>query len=777
MLASLRIPLVIFLTTALGLSRDALGTDLASRDQEYQKQILPLLERTCFDCHSGTEPAGGMALNHFPTAKSVLKERKTWEKIIQRVDIGDMPPPDADPLSPEDRAKLVDWLRSMITDVDCGRTPNPGRVTLRRLNRNEYRNTIRDLLGIDYAPASDFPGDDVGYGFDNIGDVLTLPPILMEKYLAAAEDITSQAIFAPEPGQLFEISLSGEQLSFKNGVSKGNGRLTFFANGFAEFSEQAPWPGAYTLELNMSASKAGDDPSRMAISVDGKKIREIAIAAEVETPKVYSIPLRLRSGKRTVKIEFINDFYIEAKGKSPAQDRNAYLYNVRLGSRKPAEPTVAESLPESHKKIVIAQPSSLVPPEEAFRKVLQPLASRAFRRPATKAELDRIVQLATKAHEEGESYEGGIRLAIQALIISPHFLFKVEQVPKEIKASEYPKISQFELATRISYFLWSTMPDDRLLQLAMKKELDKPEVIRSEVNRMIQDKRANEFVENFAGQWLTLRKLDLFQPNSQLFPSWNERIRELARRETFTFFAGVMRDDMSIMTLLDGDFTYLNEDLARYYGIAGVKGKEFRKVSLSGQPRMGLLTQASILAVTSNPTRTSPVKRGKWILDNVLGTPPPNPPPGVPELEKGKLTGTLREQIEQHRANAACASCHKLMDPLGLALENFDAVGLWRTQDAGEKIDASGVLPDGSSVKHAGDLIRTLRSKNPDQFARCLTEKMMCFALGRGLEYYDRCTVDKILVKLKADDYRFSTLVTEILVSDAFQRHGEREAL
>jgi Protein of unknown function (DUF1592)/Protein of unknown function (DUF1588)/Protein of unknown function (DUF1587)/Protein of unknown function (DUF1585)/Protein of unknown function (DUF1595)/Ca-dependent carbohydrate-binding module xylan-binding len=772
-----RLAVVIFITVVSGLTGNGWAIDLATREQEYQKQILPLLERTCIDCHSGGEPAGGMALNHFPTAKSILKERKTWEKIIQRVDIGDMPPMDADPLSPEDRKKLTEWLRSMITDVDCGRTPNPGSVTLRRLNRNEYRNTIRDLLGIDYAPASDFPGDDVGYGFDNIGDVLTLPPILMEKYLAAAEEITAQAISAPEPGQLFETSMSGEQLSFKQGVSKGNGRLTFFAHGFAEFSEQAPWAGAYTLELNLSASKAGDDPARMAVFVDDKKIRDIAVVAEVENPKVYSVPLRLRSGKRTIKIEFINDFYIEAKGSSPAQDRNAYLFNVRLTGRKPTAPLAEESLPESHKKLIIAQPTLTVTAEEAFRKVLQPLASRAFRRPATKAELDRIVQLATKAHEEGESYEGSIRLAIQAIIISPHFLFKVEQVPQEIKAGEYPKISQFELATRISYFLWSTMPDDRLLQLAMKKELDNPEVIRREVKRMIQDKRANEFVENFAGQWLTLRRLDLFQPNSQLFPSWNDRIRELARRETFTFFAGVMRDDTSILTLLDGDFTYLNEELAQFYGITGVKGKEFRKVSLVGQPRMGLLTQASILAVTSNPTRTSPVKRGKWILDNVLGTPPPNPPPGVPELEKGKLTGTLREQIEQHRANPACASCHRLMDPLGLALENFDAVGLWRTQDAGTKIDASGVLPDGSNVKHAGDLIRTLRTKNPEQFARCLTEKMLCFALGRGLEYYDRCTVDKILIKLKADDYRFSTLVTEILSSDAFQRHGEREAL
>jgi hypothetical protein len=282
-------------------------------------------------------------------------------------------------------------------------------------------------------------------------------------------------------------------------------------------------------------------------------------------------------------------------------------------------------------------------------------------------------------------------------------------------------------------------------------------------------------VNNFAGQWLTLRKLDQFEPNAQQFPAWNAQIRELLRRETLTFFAGVMRDDLSVLTLLDADFTYLNEPLAKYYGIKGVEGEEFRKVSTHNYPRRGLLTQGAILAVTSNPTRTSPVKRGKWILDNVLGEPPPPPPPNVPELEKSALTGTLRERLEQHRANVACAGCHKLMDPLGFALENYDAIGHWRTHDGTEKIEPGGTLPDGTPVKDPGELIGHLRHEQSDKFARCLTDKMLTFALGRGLEYYDKCAVDKIVAELKRDNYRFSTLVSQIVLSDPFQLYGERE--
>ena len=345
------------------------------------------------------------------------------------------------------------------------------------------------------------------------------------------------------------------------------------------------------------------------------------------------------------------------------------------------------------------------------------------------------------------------------------------------RGEEFPLLSEYELATRLSYFLWSSTPDKELLSAAAKKQLRDPKVLRQQMERMIRDERARDFVRNFAGQWLTLRKLETTVPNENMFPTWNEEIRDLARTETYLFFLNVMRENMNVMRLLDADFTFLNEKLARFYGIPGIEGDRFRKVSLKGQKRMGLLTHASILAVTSNPTRTSPVKRGKWILDNILGTPPPPAPPGVPELEKGELVGTLRQQLEQHRANAACASCHKLMDPMGLALENYNAVGLWRTQDRGSDIDASGELPSGEKVRNPGDLIRVLRDNKSEKFLRTLTEKLMVYGIGRGLEYYDRCAIDKILLRASQQDNRFQDLMFEIITSDPFQRKGVREEL
>lgn len=771
-LSARRIVMLILTAASYFCGPVAYSTDLGSREEQFDQLFLPMLEDSCLECHSGAEPAAGLALQHFKDVPSILKERRTWHKVLQRVEIGDMPPLDAEQLSDEKRREFVSWFRQLITEVDCGKTPNPGRVTLRRLNRQEYRNTVRDLLGVDYSSAADFPGDDVGYGFDNIGDVLTLPPILMEKYLAAAEEISATAIKAPEPGKQFEAVRSGQQLPTGDGINQGDGRLDFYANGATSFSEQVPWAGTFAMELSLGATQAGNEPPLAAVFIDDKKIREIPVLAKMNDPEVYTLSVRLRAGKRTVKIAFVNDFYVEARGNEPAQDRNLYLYNIRLSGRQAPKPLSPTELPLSHKKLVIAEPTSEVTAEEAIRKVISPIASRAFRRPATQSELDRLVELCTQVHEGGESYEASLQVGIQALLVSPHFLFKMESPPEKTFTQEYPMLNSFELATRLSYFLWSTMPDQRLFQLARSNQLQKPEVMKVEVKRMIDDSRSMEFVENFAAQWLTLRKLDLFQPNPQMFPSWNDQVRGLARRETLTFFHGVMKDDLSILTLLDADFTYLNEPLANFYGISGVNGPDFRKVSLQGQPRLGLLTQASILAVTSNPTRTSPVKRGKWILDNLLGAPPPNAPPGVPELEKVQVSGTLREQMEQHRADPACAGCHKLMDPLGLALENFDAIGQWRTHEEGRKIDASGTLPNGSAVQHAGDLIRTLRSKHSDDFVRCLTEKMLCFALGRGLEYYDRCAVDQIVARLRADEFRFSALATEIVLSDPFQKHG-----
>jgi hypothetical protein len=445
--------------------------------------------------------------------------------------------------------------------------------------------------------------------------------------------------------------------------------------------------------------------------------------------------------------------------------------------QKASEPVVESELPAFHKEMVKdAVPSASRSVRDAASEVVRKIASRAYRRPVTEDELRRLAGLVADVVEEGDTYEAGLQTAVTAILVSPHFLFKIEDNSAKV-GQEFPLLTEFELATRLSYFLWSSTPDRELLSLAAKNQLRQPEVIRQQIQRMIRDERARDFVRNFAGQWLTLRKLDSFVPSETVFPEWNEEIRDLAKTETFLLFLYVMRENLSILRLLDADYSFMNQKLASFYGVPGVQGDKFQKVSLKGQKRLGLLTHASILAVTSNPTRTSPVKRGKWLLDNILGTPPPPAPPGVPELEKGELVGTLRQQLEQHRANAACASCHKLMDPLGLALENYDAVGRWRTTDKGSPIDTSGELPNGESIKGPGDLIRTLREKNADQFARCVTEKLLIYALGRGLEYYDRCAVDKIMAKLTKDDYRFSTLIFEIVSSDPFQRKGVREEL
>jgi hypothetical protein len=750
--------------------------DWGSRNLVYAKTIQPLIQQSCNDCHSGAEAKAGLSLVHFHTARSVFKERAIWEKVAQRIEIGDMPPSDAEPMSDTDRKLVVDWIRSTLNDIDCGKTPNPGSVTLRRLNRNEYRNTIKDLFGIDYQPAATFPGDDVGYGFDNIGDVLTLPPLLMEKYVRAAEEITARIIQAPEPGPVFESTRNGAKLSADQGGKAETQRFTFYSNGTITFDEHAPWPGKYLLDLEMSGTAAEGRYPKAVISVDGKKVREVTVTTESpEEPKKFSIPLRLRGGKRNFQIAFVNDHYVAAKDGQPAQDTNLFIYEARILGQHPPEPIQLASLPPWHiDHVKDSVPSATVSVAQASAPILRKVASRAFRRPVTDDELTRLTRIVEETVENGEPYESGLQVAISAILISPSFLFKVEE-PVLIGRGEYPLISEFELATRLSYFLWSSTPDRELLTLASKNQLRQPGVLQQQIDRMVRDDRAREFVRHFAGQWLTLRKLDGIAPNPNQFPQWNDEIRELARTETYLFFLNAIRENLNAIRLLDADYSFMNESLARFYGIPGVEGERFRKVSLQGQKRMGLLTHASILAVTSNPTRTSPVKRGKWILDNILGTPPPPAPPGVPELDKAELTGTLRQRMEQHRSDPACAACHKLMDPLGLALENYDAIGRWRTKDAGIDIDTKGEFPTGESIRTPGDLIRILRDNKSERFVRTVTEKLMVYAIGRGLEYYDRCAIDKIMASAAAEDFRMQSVIYLIVISDPFQRKGTRE--
>jgi len=770
---SLLLALGMVFVSTLGISK---ATDWTKLNEEYEKKIQPLIEKYCSGCHTGADAESGLAFNNFADAKSVFRQRRIWGKVAVRIDIGDMPPADSPQPSPEDRKTLTSWIQSTLNDIDCGKTPNPGSVTLRRINRYEYRNSIRDLFNIDYEPALGFPGDDVGYGFDNIADVLTLPPLLMDKYLTAAEEISRKVIIASSTGPVYNSPRKISQLTAESGGKFEGDRFVFSSNGKAPFEEQAPWTGRYTLELGMAGSAAEGRYPKVIISVDGKKVEELTVKTDTpNNPEVFKIPLKLRAGKRLLELAFVNDHYIAAKDGNPAQDTNLYIYDLRLTGQKAAERIPESALPEIHRELVRdSVPSATRTVADAAKDVMRRIASRAFRRPASDEELNRLASIVEKTVESGDSYEVGLQTALTAILVSPNFLFKVEEPALRI-GNEYPLLSDFELATRLSYFLWSSTPDRELLTLASKKQLRLPGVLAAQLDRMIRDERARDFVRNFAGQWLTLRKLESFTPNEGQFPDWNEQIRDLSRTETYYLFLYVMRENMSVLRLLDADFSFMNEKLARFYGIPGVQGDKFQLVSLKGQKRLGILTHASVLAVTSNPTRTSPVKRGKWILDNVLGTPPPPAPAGVPELDKAELVGTLRQQLEQHRANPACASCHKQMDPLGLAMENYDAIGRWRTSDRGNPIDASGELPTGQKVRNAGDLIRLLRDQKSEQFVRTLTEKLMTYGLGRGLEYYDRCAIDQILAKASKNDYRFQELLLGIITSDPFGRKGTRD--
>ena len=731
----------------------------------FRDELAPLLRTYCYDCHG---PGSEIELEKYQTAAEIKQDRGVWVRAIAQVRLGTMPPEDGDPLNAQTRGQLLNLLDGLVNSVDCVNNPNAGKVALRRLNRAEYRNTVRDLTGVDYEASDGFPGDDVGYGFDNIGDVLSMPPLLIEKYLDAAEVITGEAIYTPPPSRVFEVDKDPSKLIGAGKYGSGSGRVTLSSHGTVALECDVPFTATYTLTIAASGDQGGDEPVKMR--VDSGRLRKV-IEVPKETAEDFELSLRLVRGTRRVEISFINDYYVPKKA-----DRNLHLHHVNLrGVEKRAIITADAKLPASHQKLIFVAPGGEVSPDQASAEILGRFASRAFRRPASSKEIERLVKLAAKVRAESGRFEEGIQVAIQAVLVSPHFLFKVE-TPKQVDAQgKMPLVTQYELATRISYFLWSSMPDDELLLLAHRGQLREPARLVDKIARMLRDPRANRFVKNFAGQWLQLRNLDQVRPDARKFDVFNDEIRELMRRETLTFFAGVMRGNLPVTTLLDGQFTYLNEQLAKFYGVAGVQGPEFRRVSLEGTPRGGLLTQASILTVTSDPTRTSPVKRGKWILENLLNTPPPPAPPNVPELEKARLTGTLRERMEQHRANPACAACHNMMDPLGFALENYDAVGLWRDREGGEEIDASGKLPDGTKFRGVGELREMLVTERKDQFTRCLAEKLLIYAIGRGTEYYDKCAVDQIVLEAQQHDYKFAYLIAGIIKSDPFQKQGYRE--
>jgi hypothetical protein len=744
----------------------------------FDQQAKPFVTKYCVSCHGGAKPAGDFSLVK-ADGNSIQDDRPSWEGVRDRITAGEMPPKKKQPQpSMEEKKAFLAWLDGALQQSACTTPADPGRVTLRRLNRVEYNNTIRDLLGIDIQPADDFPADDIGYGFDNIGDVLAVSPLLFEKYLSAAERIIDKA-FADEliplpPTSIYTGIVLKESVKGKGGYDwvAASKQLNFKAGAWAYtegelyIDHEFKGDGDYKFHYAAFGAQTDKDPVKVAMLLDGKVISENELKPFVadRRPGGKNFNLDVKGGTHRISVRILNP-KTNADEKDEKKKTRAVVFD-NLSIRGPI-PAVEYKPSESYKRIMTVKPGKDVSDAEAACRILEPFARRAFRRPVTKAEIDRLVKLVQLARGHGDSFDKGIQLALQAVLVSPHFLFKVEH-ERPLLDKPYP-ISEHELATRLSYFLWSTMPDEELSRLADKGELRNN--LEPQVRRMLKDPKVSALGENFAGQWLQVRNVQSIMIDPALFPAFTDELRMAMARETTMFFEAIVKEDRPILDFIDGDFTFVNEKLAKHYGIPGVKGSEFRRVSLKGTPRGGILTQGSVLTVTSNATRTSPVKRGKFILENLLNAPPPPPPPMVPELKDvadADATGPLRKRMEQHRANPDCAVCHDKMDALGFAFENFDAIGAWRTKDGKYPIDPAGTLPDGRSFRDPAELRALLRSE-PGKFRRCLAEKLLTYALGRGIEPSDHCSVDAVGKSAADNGDTFAALILAVVKSDPFQ--------
>ena len=743
----------------------------------FDQKIQPLLEKYCYSCHGNGKHKGDMVLDRFRTVEDILADVKPWLSVLRTVNSGEMPPEDKPQPSAAERELLGQWIENTAFSGIC-ENPDPGRVTIRRLNRAEYNNTIRDLLAVDFQPASDFPQDDVGYGFDNIGDVLSTPPILLEKYLSAADKIMETAIVlgGPKlggPSQRFE----GEKMEREGDLSAiypvGDVAMGLYREGEIFTSVNLNKAGDYAIKIRAWGQQAGKDLPQMELRIDGTKHKVFHVRAGERRPQIYEFTLRLEVGTHRIGTAYLNNFNDPNDPVPSRRDRNLYVDYIELIG--PLEP---QPYPESHTRIFFAGPPQKKP-EVYAREIIRRFITRAWRRPVSNEEITRSTALFTHAQKEGDTFEESIKLALEGALVSPHFLFRGEVQADPDNSKSVHLIDEFALASRLSYFLWSTMPDEELLKLAGKKVLRKN--LNAQVKRMMQDSRSEALVQNFASQWLQTRALSNVAPAKNTFPSFDEELRQAMGKETDLFFSSIMRGNRSVLDFIDGNYSFVNERLARHYGISGITGPEFQKVTFTDGRRGGILTHASILTLTSNPTRTSPVKRGKWILDNILGTPPPPAPPDVPLLSEEKeiiLSGSLRQRMEQHREAPLCASCHTRMDPIGFGFENFDGLGAWREMDGKFPVESGGKLVSGQSFDGPAELRKILKEQKRTEFLRCMAEKMLTFAIGRGLEYYDKCAIDNIVKDLEKDQFRFSALVNSVVGSAPFQmRRGDTPAL
>lgn len=765
---------LLLITVLASHSATAAAAPSPDPDQVYLKEIRPLLRDHCFSCHGQQRKRAGLSLESYEDRASLQSDRDLWAEVIRRIRTGEMPPEGNPQFAAADKERVLGWVQAELFPVDCD-NPDPGRVTIRRLNRAEYNNTIRDLLGVNFKPADDFPADDTGYGFDNIGDVLSVTPLLLERYLAAAETILDQAILDPQSVPVPIARFTGNQIRHEDGRRADPEFAALPSNGEVLVRHTVPAAGEYRLSVRAFAQQAGPEPARMALRLNRDTLTNVEVKAVLEAPATYQVTVRLPAGEHRFAAAFLNDYYQPDNPDPNQRDRNLFVEVIEVAGPLDAP---APAPPASHRRIFTCEEGH-EHGAECARSTLARFATRAFRRPVAPEELDRLAALHAAARTQGASFEGATKVALQAVLISPHFLFRGELQADPDNPRQRGPLGDYELASRLSYFLWSSMPDDELFSLAKAGRLR--EQLAPQVHRMLRDPKARALVENFAGQWLQTRNLRLVAPDAKVFPGFDAALAQAMETETLLFFSHIMSEDRSVLDFLAGEYTFVNERLARHYGLAEVQGAEFQRVSLSGTGRAGVLTHGSVLTVTSNPNRTSPVKRGKWVLENLLAQAPPPPPPDVPPLAESaeaSAASSLRERMELHRADPTCASCHAQMDPIGFSLEHFDGIGAWRTRDGAFEIDASGQLPSGERFSGAGELSRLLAAERRAQFLDCLAEKMLTYALGRGLEYYDRCAVEKIASALTRHEFRFSALILAVVESAPFQlRRGEGDPL
>ncbi len=752
---------------------------------EAPPTVRAMVDKFCISCHDAEAPKGGLNLTSF-AAEDFGRRTDVWEKVVRRLRARQMPP--AGRKRPDDKT-YVAVVAELEGDLDrlAAERPNPGRTeTIRRLNRAEYQNAIRDLLALEIDAAALLPADESSHGFDNV-TVRELSPTLLDRYITAAQKISRLAVGGASRvpgGDTLRVRPDITQEERISGLPPGT-------RGGALFRYTFPRSGEYELQIRLTRDRNEhveglNEPHEVLVLLDREHIKSFTVKPPPGRKDFQHVDdhlklrLSVQAGAHDLGVTFLKNpsSLLETLRQPYNSHFNTHrhprispaLYQVSIMGPLGTDSNQGPNDTPSRQRVFSARPKSPDEEEKCAQQILASLVRRAYRRPVGDGDVNRLLPFYRDARRDAD-FEAGIEAALSAILVSREFLFRVEQDPPGIAPRTPHRISELELASRLSFFLWSSIPDGELLDLAARGELHQPAVLAAQTKRMLADPRSQSLVSNFAGQWLYLRNLDAITPDARLFPDFDDNLRQAFRRETELLFEEVMREDRSVLDLLRSDHAWLNERLAKHYGIPHVYGTHFRKVKLpAGSERGGLLRHGSILTVTSYATRTSPVIRGKWILENLLGTPPPPPLPDVPALDDNTVNASLpvRERLAQHRANAACAVCHNLTDPVGFALENFDAVGRWRIMEEGQPVDASGGLPDGSRFTGVSGLEEGLLNR-PEVFVGRLAEKLFTYALGRGVEPYDGPAVRKVVKAAQAEDFRFSAIIGAIVNSTPFQ--------